>query len=210
MYETKENHSYGIIAIIYYCIYFISMLIAGRFYKENNTPGIYITCLVAFAVGIIIVFVKEGYIKSLGFGKEKIKTNLAISLAIIIIEFIIVLFISGLNFVDALKQMLYYLFFIAAIEEIVFRGIIQNYLFGFRINKWVLFTIGAVLFSLSHIPFQMYVHNEVSIYYFVSAIPNLIETFVFHFIFCYITYRRKDVTLSIEIHFAYNFLGIIF
>lgn len=135
MYETKENHSYGIIAIIYYCIYFISMLIAGRFYKENNTPGIYITCLVAFAVGIIIVFVKEGYIKSLGFGKEKIKTNLAISLAIIIIEFIIVLFISGLNFVDALKQMLYYLFFIAAIEEIVFRGIIQNYLFGFRINK---------------------------------------------------------------------------
>lgn len=210
MYETKENHSYGIIAIIYYCIYFISMLIAGRFYKENNTPGIYITCLVAFAVGIIIVFVKEGYIKSLGFGKEKIKTNLAISLAIIIIEFIIVLFISGLNFVDALKQMLYYLFFIAAIEEIVFRGIIQNYLFGFRINKWVLFTIGAVLFSLSHIPFQMYVHNEVSIYYFVSAIPNLIETFVFHFIFCYITYRRKDVTLSIAIHFAYNFLGIIF
>lgn len=210
MYETKENHSYGIIAIIYYCIYFISMLIAGRFYKENNTPGIYITCLAAFAVGIIIVFVKEGYIKSLGFGKEKIKTNLAISLAIIIIEFIIVLFISGLNFVDALKQMLYYLFFIAAIEEIVFRGIIQNYLFGFKINKWVLFTIGAVLFSLSHIPFQMYVHNEVSIYYFVSAIPNLIETFVFHFIFCYIAYRRKDITLSIAIHFAYNFLGIIF
>ena len=210
MYETKENHSYGIIAIIYYCIYFISMLIAGRFYKENNMPGIYITCLAAFAVGIIIVFVKEGHIRSLGFGKEKIKTNLAISLAIIIIEFIIVLFISGLTFVDALKQMLYYLFFIAAIEEVVFRGIIQNYLCGFRINKWLLFTIGAVLFSLSHIPFQMYVHNEVSIYYFVSAIPNLIETFVFHFIFCYIAYRRKDITLSIAIHFAYDFLGIIF
>ncbi|MDE7399257.1 MAG: CPBP family intramembrane metalloprotease, partial [Oscillospiraceae bacterium] len=100
-------------------------------------------------------------------------------------------------------------FYIDAIEEILFRGLIQNYLFGFKLNKYVIFIIGALLFSFMHIPFQMFAHNNVSLNYLVKALPNLIETFIAHFTFCFIAYKRKDITISIALHYAYDFLGVI-
>lgn len=37
------------------------------------------------------------------------------------------------------------------------------------LNKYVIFIIGALLFSFMHIPFQMFVHNNVSLHYLVVA-----------------------------------------
>ena len=162
-----------------------------------------------FAAGVLIAFIKDKNISALGFGKEKIKSNLIISLIIVTATFIVIWIFSYLPFGELLKQMLYNLFYIAAIEEILYRGLIQNYLFGFRLNKYVIFLIGAVFFSFMHVPFQMFVHDNVSVYYLVQALPNLIETFVSHFIFCFIAYKRKDITISIAVHYAYNFLGVI-
>ena len=85
------------------------------------------------------------------FSMEKLQINLIISLIIIVITFLVIWVFSALAFNKLLKQMLYYLFYIAAIEEILFRGLIQNYLFGFKFNKYVIFIIGALLFSFMHI-----------------------------------------------------------
>lgn len=208
MYQSKEK-SYGIIAIIYYCIYILGLLLAGILYQKGFTTGMNIIYYALFAVGVLIALVLDRNICNLGFGKEKLQINLMISLVIVVITFIVIWVFSELTFDKLLKQMLYYLFYIAAIEEILFRGLIQNYLFGFKLNKYVIFIIGALLFSFMHIPFQMFVHNNVSLHYLVEALPNLIETFIFHFIFCFIAYKRKDITISIAIHYAYDFLGII-
>ena len=162
-----------------------------------------------FAVGVLIALILDKNICNLGFGKEKLQINLIISLMIVVITFIVIWVFSEFTFDKLLKQMLYYLFYIAAIEEILFRGLIQNYLFGFKFNKYVIFIIGALLFSFMHIPFQMFVHNNVSLHYLVEALPNLIETFIAHFIYCFIAYKRKDITISIALHYAYDFLGII-
>lgn len=116
---------------------------------------------------------------------------------------------QGLEFQNVFLQTLYYLFYIGTIEEIVFRGIIQNYLFGFKINKYLTFILGGLLFSALHIPFQMYVHNNISFSYILVAIPNLIETFIFHFIYCFITYKRKNILIPIAFHYTYNILGLI-
>ena len=78
-----------------------------------------------------------------------------------------------------------------------------------RINKYVIFIIGASLFSFMYIPFQMFVHNNVSLHYLVDAIPNLLETFMAYFVYCFIAYKRKDITIPIALHYAYNFLGVI-
>ena len=208
MYQSKEK-SYGIIAIIYYCIYFLGLLLAGVLYQKGFTLGMSIIYCSLFAAGILIALIKDRNIYNLGFGKEKLRINLIISLAIIVITFIVIWIFSDLPFNKLLMQMLYYLFYIAAVEEILFRGLIQNYLFGFKINKYVIFIIGALLFSFMHIPFQMFAHNNVSLNYLVKALPNLIETFIAHFVFCFIAYKRKDITISIALHYAYDFLGVI-
>ena len=118
-------------------------------------------------MGVLIALIKDKNIYNLGFGIEKLRINLIISLIIVVVTFIVIWVFSDLAFNSLLKQMLYYLFYIAAIEEILFRGLIQNYLFGFRLNKYVIFIIGALLFSFMHIPFQMFVHNNVSWNYLI-------------------------------------------
>lgn len=208
MYQSKKK-SYGIIAIIYYCIYILGLFLAGILYQKGFTFGVNIIYCAFFAVGVLIALIKDRSIYNLGFGKEKLRINLIISLIIVVITFIVIWVFSELTFTKLLKQMLYYLFYIAAIEEILFRGLIQNYLFGFKLNKYVIFIIGALLFSFMHIPFQMFVHNDVSLHYLVEAIPNLIETFIAHFVYCFIAYKRKDITIPIALHYAYNFLGVI-
>lgn len=208
MYQSKEK-SYGIIAIIYYCIYFLGLLLAGILYQKGVTFGMNIIYCSLFAVGVLIALIKDRNIYNLGFGKEKLRRNLIISLLIVVVTFIIICIFSDLAFHELFKQMLYYLFYIAAIEEIVFRGLIQNYLFGFKLNKYVIFTIGALLFAFMHIPFQMFVHNNVSLQYLAEALPNLIETFIGHFVFTFIAYKCKDITIPIAVHYAYDFLGVL-
>ena len=208
MYQSK-NKSYGIIAMIFYCMLFGGLLLAGLLYQNGFTYGMNIIYCSLFVLGVLIALIKDKNTHALGFGKEKIRINLIISLVIVVITFVVIWIFSDLAFPDLVKQMLYYLFYIAAIEEILFRGLIQNYLFGFKLNKYVIFIIGALLFSFIHIPFQMFVHNNVSLHYIVEALPNLIETFIAHFVYCFIAYKRKDITIPIAIHYAYDFLGVI-
>lgn len=208
MYQAK-NKSYGIIAVIYYFIFLCGLLLAGILYQKGFTFGVNIIYCSLFAVGVLIALIKDRNIYNLGFGKEKLKVNLIISLIIVVTTFIVIWVFSDLALNNLLRQMLYYLFYIAAIEEILFRGLIQNYLFGFKLNKYVVFVIGALLFSFMHVPFQMFVHNNVSLHYLVDALPNLIETFISHFVYCFIAYKRKDITIPIALHYAYNFLGVI-
>ncbi|MDE6259581.1 MAG: CPBP family intramembrane metalloprotease [Oscillospiraceae bacterium] len=208
MYQPKQK-SYGIIAVIYYCIYFGGLFLAGILYQKGIMLGMNIIYCSLFAVGVLIALIKDRNIDNLGFGKEKLRMNLIISLIIVVTTFIAIWIFSDLAFNELFQQMLYYLFYIAAIEEILFRGLIQNYLFGFKLNKYVTFIIGALLFSFMHIPFQMVAHNNVSLHYLVEALPNLIETFIAHFAFCLIAYKCKDITISIAVHYAYDFLGVI-
>lgn len=208
MYQSKDK-SYVIIAIIYYCIYFLGLFLAGILFQKGIAFGFNAIYCSLFVIGVLIVLIKDRNIDNLGFSKEKLQVNLIISLIIVAVTFIVIWVFGDLTFNNLLKQMLYYLFYIAAIEEILFRGLIQNYLFGFDLNKYAVFIIGALLFSFMHIPFQMFVHNNVSLNYLVQAIPNLIETFISHFVYCFIAYKRKDITIPIALHYAYNFLGVL-
>ncbi|MDE7399933.1 MAG: hypothetical protein K2N06_10450, partial [Oscillospiraceae bacterium] len=89
MYQSKEK-SYGIIAIIYYCIYFLGLLLAGLLYQKGFTFGLNIIYCLLFAAGVLIALIKDRNINNLGFGKEKLRINLIISLAIIVITFIVI------------------------------------------------------------------------------------------------------------------------
>lgn len=208
MYQLKDK-SYGILAVIYYLLYWIGLFVAGILYQNGIQFGMNVIYCLLFILGVSIPLIKDKSIYALGFNKESSKKNFIISMIIVLVTFLIIWIFSDLTFGILILQMLYNLFYIAAVEEILFRGLIQNYLFGFKLNKYAVFIIGALFFSFMHIPFQMFVHNNVSISYVIQAIPNLIETFISHFIFCFIAYKSKDITIPIALHYAYNFLGVI-
>lgn len=138
MYQPKDK-SYAIIAVIYYLIYWFGLFVAGILYQNGIQSGMNIIYCVLFVLGILIVFVKDKKINNLGFGKENRKKNLIVATIIVGATFFVIWIFSDLSFGTLILQMLYNLFYIAAIEEILFRGLIQNYLFGFNVNKPELF-----------------------------------------------------------------------
>lgn len=206
MYKEKKK-IYFLIALIIWILRAIGLLIMGILHK-NGVENYNIIGWLVFIFEILIVIVKDKSIINLGFTKEKIKSNLIFSVLIIMITFIISVVIGKYSLPILIKHSLYYLFEVALVEEIVYRGVIQNYLFGLKCNKYIIFSIGATMFSLAHIPFQMYVHDNVSVGYIVEALPQLILLFVIHLILCFITYKRKDITIPTALHYALNYLQL--
>ena len=204
MYKSKDK-SYFLIAVIYWIIYMVGLLIMGVLYK-NNISHYNIIYYILFAISILIVVLKDKRVNNLGFTKENIKQNLLISISLIAVTFIISVFISEYSLDKLLKVSLYYLFYISLVEEVIYRGFIQNYLFGLKANKYLIFIIGALLFSFTHLPFQMYVNNNVSLNYIIEALPQLLFCFTFHLIMCLITYKRKDITIPIALHYAIDYI----
>lgn len=205
MYERRPK-KYFIIALGYWLLNMCGLLAMGILHK-SGVKNYYVIPWLLLVIAILIV-IKDKSIVGLGFTKEKLKTNLIISATIIIITFAISVIIGKYPILKLLEYSSYYLFYVAFREEIVYRGIIQNYLFGLSFNKYVIFLIGAVLFSLGHIPFQMYVHNNVSFSYIIDVLPQLALLCVIHLILSFVTYKRKDITIPIALHFALNYLQL--
>lgn len=158
------------------------------------------------AIGILFVVVKDKNLTNLGFTTEKLKINLVISCSIIAVAFLLGVAGGKYSLPTLLRRALHQLFYTAVQEEIMFRGIIQNYLMGLKRGKYVSFFIGAAMFSLSHLPFQMFMHNDVSLGYVLGDLPHLTSCFVFHLAMCFITYKRKDITIPIALHYALNYV----
>lgn len=207
MYKIRER-SYFFIAILYWIICMLGFVVMGILYK-NNITNYNLVYYFLFFLGILIVTIKDKSIVSLGFSRDNLKNNVLISIGIIFITFVISILVSHYPLLKLLKKTVYYLFYISLVEEVVYRGIIQNYLFGLKTNKYLIYVIGALLFSLIHLPFQMYIHNNVSLTYIVSAMPQLVFTFLFHLLMCFITYMRKDITIPIALHFAIDYIQAI-
>lgn len=204
MYQTK-NKSYAIIAVFYYVLFMLGYLLMGILYKSGSKyyPAIQWVLLV---IAVLIVFIKDKSAVNLGFTKEKIRSNLLIAAIIVAISVSIAFLYTDRSAIVITKAVLYYLFYIALQEEMIFRGFVQNYLFGLSVDKKSVFIIGAVFFSLAHLPFQMFVNDAISFSYIIEALPQLLFTFLLHLIMCFITDKRKDILVPVALHFALNFL----
>lgn len=207
MYQ-KKNKSYAIIAILYFIAIIFGYLAMGVLYKRG-IPYYYVIQWLLLASAVLIAVIKDRSVICLGFTKEKIKTNLLVSGIIIAASIVFAFLYADRPAAVIVKAVFYYLFYIALLEEIIFRGFLQSYLFGLPVNTKIIYIIGAVMFALMHLPFQMFVNNMISLSYVVVAMPQLIFTFVFHLVMCFITYKRKDILISTALHFALDFVQAV-
>lgn len=204
MYQTK-NKTYAAIAILYFIAMMFGYYFMGVLYKSGNKyfSGVQWLFLI---IAVLIVLIKDKSFSNLGFTKEKIKSNLLIVAIIIAASIAFAFLYTDRSAAVIAKAASYYLFYVALLEEIIFRGFMQNYLFGLRLNRKLIYIIGAVFFSLVHLPFQMFVNDMLSFSYIITAIPQLIFTFFLHLAMCFITYKRKDILIPVALHFALNFV----
>ena len=202
MYQAK-NKTYAAIAIIYFIAMMFGYYLMGVLYKSGNKyfSGVQWLFLI---IAVLIVLIKDKSFSNLGFTKEKIKSNLLIAAIIIAASIGFAFLYTDRSAAVIAKAAAYYLFYVALLEEVIF--IMQNYLFGLRLNRKIIYAIGAVFFALVHLPFQMFVNDMVSFSYIITAIPQLIFTFFLHLAMCFITYKRKDILIPAALHFALNFV----
>lgn len=207
MYKTKKKN-YAIIAIIYFIVMLFGYLVMGVLYKcgvEYYSIILWLLLIVA----VLIVIIKDKSIINLGFTRKKIKWNALFAGIIITVTIIFAFLFTDRSANIIIKAVFYYLIFIAFQEEIIFRGFIQNYLFGLNTNWKITYIIGAVMFALIHLPFQMFVNDMVSFSYVIVAMPQLVFTFLFHLLMCFITYKRNDILIPTALHFAIDFVQAV-
>lgn len=207
--EAVRRHCGGIL---------YSLLVSPLIVRKSSGPDpeqtLYYTLI--FVLTVAFVYRKEYSWRSLGFpGKKNTKTDLWLGAVLILAGICIKIFLmwkafgqlTGDLWFQILWTIPYYLFYIAAVEEILFRGFIQNYLFGLNLNPKLVFCLGGIFFSLFHLPYQMYNRGFSSLLvYTVQMIPSLVFIFFVHLALCLIAKKRESIILPIVIHFLMDYL----
>lgn len=207
MYQVK-NKNYAATAIVYYLAMMLGYFVMGVLYK-GGSKHYWVVQYLLLLIAVLIVLIKDKTALNLGFTREKLKPNLLISAVIVVISIAFAFLYTERSAAVIAKAALYYLFYIAFPEEIIFRGFLQSYLFGLRTDRKIIYAIGAIFFALVHLPFQMFINNMVSFSYVITAAPQLVFTFLMHLAMCFITYRRKDIFLPTALHFTLNFVQAV-
>ncbi len=103
-------------------------------------------------------------------------------------------------------QFLYFFLEIALIEELVFRGFIQTRIQGLIKNKCLGILAAGLMFSLTHIPFQMIKANLSLTEFVVQNSIHLILLIFDHVYFTYIYTRNNNIASSTVAHALMDFI----
>lgn len=157
----------------------------------------------------IILKYRKQSLKSIGFNKVKILKQISIGIILYIPLYLLLLilnWVQGINFnLDSMSiwNFLYMLIEIALVEEIIFRGFLQQRLKGLIKNKYVNLLVVAFVFGSIHIPFILAQSNLTFFQVFISVIPKMIM----HIYFVGIYKAGNNSVLSATIaHGVNNFI----
>lgn len=191
-----HNNSYNNIFLVFGGTGFISLILVGI---------VFLLCFIRKQKFHTIGLTKINFLKSLSFG-------LVVSLVFIIV-YIIPLISSGskiqvqTNSLLIIMNIIYYLIFIALPEEILYRGYFTSRLSGFINNKALSTLLVGIMFSLSHVPFQMILAKMNLINYITANISQLITYVIIHFIFQWMYSKYDNITAPVILHFIWDFTG---
>ncbi|MDF2923480.1 MAG: hypothetical protein K0R57_2394 [Paenibacillaceae bacterium] len=107
---------------------------------------------------------------------------------------------------EAFYNLVYFLVFIAFVEELIFRGFIQARVLRLVSNKYLAILIVAVMFSVMHIPFQMIKAQMGLIEFIAYDWPHLLITGLMHIYFVYIYTRTNNLVAPSIAHGLNDFI----
>lgn len=196
----KKSKEYFKIAIIYYIFYIIVLFLITYFnlssYRFSKLIYFFLTLIC-----ILIVCFKDKKLVNLGLESKNLLSGTIFTIIVAVISFIIT--INTAAPLSVLKNILYYLISVSLTEEIIFRGFLQSYLFGLKIKPIFIYIIGAIFFSLSHIPLR------ITFVPLVDLIPELLFCFFFHLFLCFITKKENNIAIPVGLHFIWNYFTVV-
>ncbi|MBR1738993.1 MAG: CPBP family intramembrane metalloprotease [Ruminococcus sp.] len=203
-------------AFFFYVVDMLGLLLMGIMYKSGikNTAPIYLIIFAAMLMASYLIDQKN-LLTLIGIKGKHIKLTLPAALIICAAAFALGTAVFDSSIKHQIYVSAYFLFYISLIEELCYRGFIQNDLFGLKMNRNLTVLIGAVMFSLMHLPFQMFAKGGGKLSYIVKAVPQLIGTFQFHLLLVIICLLTGDVLIATALHYAadlfssYSLTGII-
>lgn len=201
MYNKQfKNGIYFAIAI--WLLNMLCLYLAGRFSCNDYVywgAGIIPTIAV-----VTITYLQNHDLKDLGFYPKHLKQDGIVMCCVLIIELLIGVYLFHMSWESAIHRWLYYIFWIALQEELVYRGFIQSLLFLPRINRKASYLNGAAMFAASHIPYQMQIRPWDALFTVQICIA-----FLWHLAYCWIIEKRDNICIPLAIHVATDFLGVI-
>lgn len=223
----------GIISLIYFAYYMIYLLAFGlivfntSIYSDigklfsNNTLTRFIFYLPFTVISIlpILIILKLRKQKLVSIGLTSCNTYKSVLIGIIGAIPFSLLNISGpiqagrninTNLFELIFTFLYFLICIAFVEELVFRGFIQTRILKLIKVKWISIIVVGLLFSISHIPFQMMRMNMNLIEFLIYDLRHLITTCIIHIYLVYLYTRYNNLTAVIITHTLMDFSYAIF
>lgn len=181
MYKSRQRGD-ACTALLLYCAELLILYGMGRLCLAGRAYS-FLRWLVP-AAAAVIAWKKDRSLVVLGFGKGHLRTDAVILTAWLAVSFCIGLFVMQKPYPGIWQEACYYLFMVALCEEVLYRGFLQNYLFGLPYPKQICCLIGAGMFAASHLPFYLQVNGFHPIFLLQLSI-----TFIFAS--CFLLYWRK-------------------
>lgn len=219
--ETRQfNRMDAALCLLLYLVILVSYYTMGLVFTADSVTltdgligvGTGILSLMLCAVVFLFCRLRGQRLSSVGFGGAKAVPSLITGL--ILAAFAAVLFgvlgaLRGASVrggLGAVLRLFYYLFEIAFVEELLFRGYIGPRLYGFFKHKFIGIAVTGLLFSLMHIPFQMLMANLSLVEYVSATWVNLIVIFFMHLVFQFLYAKFNSLLAPTLFHAAWDYV----
>lgn len=205
--------AYGFLWLTYYTMGKYFHMLGSRLTK----PVFYSVELLQVLTAFLLIFVfckirKQSFWQAASLGD--IKRSFAGGVAVSVICFLVMAFLSGWHFAYGFRaagiRFFYYLIYISLHEEFVFRGYIGKRFYGVIPDKFIAVFCVALLFALIHIPFQMAYSGMGLFTYLSMAWGNLLFCFGIHFVFQMMYARFNSIAMPCIVHCFWDFVQDLF
>ena len=206
----------GVVAIVYYLFLLVAYYILGVILEKKDVYLGYHVNIILIILLLLCVVIRKQKFESIGFGKDNIKKSFRLGLVTAGLVFFMS-FIPGvlsgktLNSVsELLSNFVYYLFVIALVEEIIFRGFIQTRIYGMIKKPALAILVVAFMFMTMHIPFQM-ARAEMGVVTFITNnYITLIFQFSWHVVFNIMYAKYNSIIAPTIFHTILNWSNYLF
>lgn len=220
--QTKEyGRKDALLVLLLYIFLMLGLSLVGKLFLQKGadlTDAYIVSVTGIFSmvnIGFVFLFcmIRKQKLITIGFSKTQAKKSLilgAMLFVIVTIFFIIKAFLSGSTIQTDIRlviiYIMYYLIFIAFMEELIFRAYIGTRLFGFFKNKKLSIAIVGIMFSFYHTPFYMII-TEVSLTEYICAhFFNLIYLAIIHTFFQWLYAKHNSIIAPTILHFILDYI----
>jgi membrane protease YdiL (CAAX protease family) len=204
---------YVVVLFLYYI--FGRIVISDKVTLTNELIYILtaVFALITLVSVLLICLFRKQKITSVGFSNTYRKQSLKLGLILIIgitAIFFVITSVMGVTLISdpykIIMRFFYYLFGIAFVEELVFRGYIGTRLYGCFKNKFIAISMTGLLFTFMHLPFQMLMADMTMIAYITSNWANLIFIFLLHYVFQALYAKYNSIVAPTLFHFIWDYV----